>query len=420
MGPGLKKKSVSCSVTVTAAPLTTDATPGPQIGASTSSNTSPSTQTSDASSSKVTRKRGRTRGIGVRKSIAQHGGNRLDVYVAQEMRALCGINATKAASEFGVQIRSSIPIESFFKSWSHVDSGLKSAIFQAIRDKFRIHEDEDEFTELVDEVMNEKADTVYTEWKHEMGKHYRLANENYEKTKDARDHPYRHPYKGVDQDKWKYMVDHVFGDETWKKRSLAGQKNRTKLPHNHTLGSRSLPAAMTIEADKANKNEEGLPLPLEERLPLVDRLPDFCDTYKVSHTLKETQDWIDPICKEKYLQMVALSDEAIQSGTPLTSEGLSRAVLGERKNYIRGFGNGPKPFTYVSKSKSDLTRQGQLQKVQAEMESLREEARLREEEQTRRYEQLQSNNEAMQRELDNMKKFMMQFQNCGQVTMGSM
>lgn len=68
----------------------------------------------------------------------------------------------------------------------------------------------------MEEVINEKADTVYTEWKHEIGKHYRLANEKYEKTKDARDHPYCLPYKGVDQDKWKYMVDHVFGDETWK------------------------------------------------------------------------------------------------------------------------------------------------------------------------------------------------------------
>ncbi|KAH7845125.1 hypothetical protein Vadar_031752 [Vaccinium darrowii] len=399
MGPGLKKRSVSCSVTSTTTPVT-DATLPTQIAASTPSNTSPSTQTSSAGVRKSTGVRGRTRGIGVRKSIAQFGGKKLDVYVAPEMRAFCGINATKVAAEFGVQIRSSCPTEGFFKSWRHVDAGLKGAIVQAVRDKFRIHEDGDEFTELVDEVINEKVDTVYTEWKHEMGKHYRLANEKYEKTKDASDHPYRHPYKGVDQDKWKYMVDHVFGDETWKKRSLAGQKNRTKLPHNHTLGSRSLPAAMTIEADK---NQEAIPP--EERLPLVDRLPDFCDTYKASHTLKDTQDWIDTICKEKH--MVVVRDQAKQSGTPLTAEELSRAVLGERKNYIRGFGNGPKPFTYISKSKSDLARQGQLQKFQAEMESLREEhrkereedkirrekeheeARLCEEEQTRKYEQLQ-------------------------------
>lgn len=135
---------------------------------------------------------------------------------------------------------------------------------------------------------------------------------------------------------------------------------------------------------------------------------------------------------------MAVRDQAKQCGSPLTAEELSRAILGERNNYIRGFGNGPKPSTYISKSKLDLAHQGQLQKFQAKMESLREEhrkereedmirrekeyeeVRLHEEEQTRRYEQLQSNNEAMQRELVNIKKCMMQFQKCGQVTMGSM
>ncbi|KAH7839827.1 hypothetical protein Vadar_009220 [Vaccinium darrowii] len=431
MGPGLKKRQVSSSVTGTTTPGTTTpivavATLAPDTVASTRLSTSPSTQMSGAGAPKRTRKRGPTLGKGVRKMIAHQGEKRLDVYVTQEMRALCGINATKVANVFGARIRHSCPIEGFYKSWRLVDSGLKGAIIQAIRDKFRIHEDGDEFTDLVDEVINEKATTIYAEWKHEMGKHYRLTNENYEKTKDARDHPYRHPYKGVNQDRWKYMVDHVFGDETWKKRSLAGKENRTKLPYNHTLGSRSLPAAMTIEADKNQEN-----IPLEDRLPLVDRLPDFCDTYMASHTLKDTQDWIVPICKEKYDNMVILRDQAAQSGIPLTAEELSRVGLGERKNYIRGFGNGPKPSSYITKSKSDSARQGQLQKFQVEMDSIREEhrrekeeekmrhekeqeeARLREEEHMRRYEEVQRNNEAMRRELDEFRTCMMQFQNCG-------
>ncbi|KAH7843966.1 hypothetical protein Vadar_022958 [Vaccinium darrowii] len=380
MGPRLKKRQVSCSVTGTTALVVAVATLASDTVASTLLST-PSTQMSGAGAPKRMRKRGPTLEKGVRKMIAHQGGERLDVYVTQEMRALCGINATKVASVFGARIRNSCPIEGFYKSWRLVDSGLKGAIIQAIQDKFRIHEDGDEFTDLVDEVINEKATTIYTEWKHEMGKHY----------------------------------------------SLAGKENRTKLPYNHTLGSRSLPAAMTIEA---NKNQENIPL--EERLPLVDRLPDFCDTYKASHTLKDTQDWIVPICKEKYDNMVVLRDQATQSGIPLTAEELSRVGLGERKNYIRGLGNGPKPSSYISKSKSESTRQGQLQKFQVEMDSIREEhrrereeekmrhekeqeeARLREKEHTRRYEEVQTNNEAMRRELDEFRTCMMQIQNCGQ------
>ncbi|XP_058188117.1 uncharacterized protein LOC131304765 isoform X2 [Rhododendron vialii] len=89
---------------------------------------------------------------------------------------------------------------------------------------------------------------------------------------------------------------------------------------------------------------------------------EFCDLYQASHRLRETDERIDPICQEKHAMMVVMHDTAALFGTPLPGEEISRKCLGESKtkNYIRGFGNGPKPSTYLSKSKSQLACQDQL------------------------------------------------------------
>ncbi|KAF7115177.1 hypothetical protein RHSIM_RhsimUnG0063900 [Rhododendron simsii] len=104
----------------------------------------------------------------------------------------------------------------------------------------------------------------------------------------------------------------------------------------------------------------------------------------------------------KVEMMVATRDKAALSGTPLSTEEISIKCLGESKtkNYIRGFGNGPKPSTYLSKSNSRSARQDQLQKLQRELDLIREEQRReREEEKTRREEeQKQREEEQRQRE----------------------
>lgn len=79
--------------------------------------------------------RGPTRGKGVRRVIAERNGERIPVYVTPEMRAFCGINANKVASEIGAQIRwiCSPDHERFFPSWKKTDSVLKDAIIQAVQ-----------------------------------------------------------------------------------------------------------------------------------------------------------------------------------------------------------------------------------------------------------------------------------------------
>ncbi|GMP53961.1 hypothetical protein CsSME_00019265 [Camellia sinensis var. sinensis] len=68
---------------------------------------------------------------------------------------------------------------------------------------------------------------------------------------------------------------------------------------------------------------------------------DFPKFYEDSHTSKKTNDWIHPKCRELHQEMVNVQAAAIESGTPLTQEEISRQVLGQKKRYLLGFGSGP-------------------------------------------------------------------------------
>ncbi|CAL5424600.1 unnamed protein product [Camellia sinensis] len=68
-------------------------------------------------------------------------------------------------------------------------------------------------------------------------------------------------------------------------------------------------------------------------------------------------------------EMVNVQAAAIESGTPLTQEKLSRQVLGQKKRYLLGFGSGPQPST-IATSRS---RDKDMEAMRAEVEALREE-----------------------------------------------
>ncbi|KAH7865611.1 hypothetical protein Vadar_008896 [Vaccinium darrowii] len=280
-------------------------------------------------------KRGPTLGKRVRRTIRSYNGERLHVYVTREMRAFCGKNATPIANELGSQIRRSCAIIGFPHSWKDVEDGLQSAIIQAVQ-----------------------------------------------------------------------------------KRKEAGKKNRHFVPEGqtlgarkHTLGSRSFPAAITIEADnrkeriqrreeeRRQRQEEGLEEGHEEEHEEEEEGPDFCALYKASRTLKDTGGWVDPKCKEYYDKMIAIRDEAAQSGTPLTGEEISRRVLGEARYYIRGFGVGPVPSSYSFKSNSSAIQQIS-EKYKADLELLREERRREREEDQMRWEEERRRRDEEQRRRD--------------------
>lgn len=127
--------------------------------------------------------------------------------------------------------------------------------------------------------------------------------------------------------------------------------------------------------------------------------------------------------------MVAMRDEATQSGTPLTAEEMSTGVLGEAKYYVRGLGVGRRPS---SSSPNSNSAHQEVLKLQAEMELMREERRIerednkrrdeeQREEQRRRDEEHQSRCDALQRQLGEFEKFkaLMMKQMLGQDVGGS-
>ncbi|KAL7176069.1 hypothetical protein ACSBR2_029611 [Camellia fascicularis] len=219
-------------------------------------------------------------GKGVQKRLARKKGVKLHVYVNRMLNALTGGNATPATNELGLQIRRLCPLKGV-KSWKKIDKSIKDAVVQAVLDTFEIGEDF-HTDQQAQEIVDMKAYLLYKDWRYILKQHYEKLVEK------GVDDQYSNPPKGVCLDDWKHMIDVAWKDESHLKRSKAGKANRSLLPYNHTSGSRSFPIAMS----------------------LMDA-------------------------------MVNLQVTATDTGSPLTHEELSRQVLGQRKNYLRGFGIGP-------------------------------------------------------------------------------
>ncbi|KAI8549115.1 hypothetical protein RHMOL_Rhmol06G0001200 [Rhododendron molle] len=213
MAPGSKKSSASSNSTGSkrnTTPVRVDTiatTPSEILTLTPSMVASPSTHASASGAplEKRRRVRGPTRGKRIKRIIAENKGERIPAYVMPEMRAICGINANKVASELGTQIRWICHIQGFYSSWKNVSDDHKRAVIQAVRDKFKVTENDVEGTELVEQVFNEKANLLYKDWKWRM-------NDFYTKTDEAGLDAYQHPFQGMHIDDWKYMIDHVFKD----------------------------------------------------------------------------------------------------------------------------------------------------------------------------------------------------------------
>ncbi|GMP82107.1 hypothetical protein CsSME_00036570 [Camellia sinensis var. sinensis] len=305
---------------------------------------SPSSQTVDIGPS-AKRVRGPTRGKNSSRLMSQHGGKKLFVGVSIERRTFVGLNATKAANELGAQIRLQAPLQGT-KNWEDVPPVIRAAIVQSLRDKFEI-EGYDE-SPLPQEIIDTKATHLFNGWRYHMHEHYK------ELVKEGTD-PYSKPFVGVSEEDWRYMIDEVFLGDTHKKRSTRNIANRKKLPYNHTMGSRSFSAAISIEGIETGKE------------------PHIVDFFKTSHWSKKKKDWIEPVCAELYEKMDQLREKSSQPGaTPLTQEEITVQVLGKRSGYLRGFGVGPKPSSaFKSTTRSSQARDEEVKGLKEEVASLK-------------------------------------------------
>ncbi|CAL5379179.1 unnamed protein product [Camellia sinensis] len=275
------------------------------------------TQPSGVGTSKPPRVRGPTLGKGIQKIIRAKKREKCYVHIDRALNAMAGKYATLATNELEIQIRSLCLVKDV-KSWLDLDETTKSAIIQAVLDKFEI---EDDFHNdlQAQQIVNKKGLPC--------------------------DKIYAHPSLGVSLDDWKHLTDVAWQDASHQKRSKAGKSNRSQLPYNHTNGSRLFPIAMAAMVAKT-------------------RELDFPKFYEDNHTSKKTNDWIHP----KY-EMVNVQAAAIESWMPLTHDELSRQVLGQKKRYLLGFGSGPQPSTIVA----SLARDKDIEAMRAKVEALREE-----------------------------------------------
>ncbi|CAL5331714.1 unnamed protein product [Camellia sinensis] len=289
----------------------------------------------------VKRVRGPTRGKNSSRLISQHCGKKLFVGVSIERRTFVGLNASKAANELGAQIRLQAPLQGT-KNWEDVPPVIRAAIVQSLRDKFEIEGYDD--SPLPQEIIDTKATHLFKGWRYHMHEHYKeLVKEGTGK-----------PFVGVREEDWRYMIDEVFLGDTHKKRSTRNIANRKKLPYNHTMGSRSFSAAISIEGIETGKE------------------PHIVDFFKTSHWSKKKKDWIEPVCAELYEKMDQLREESSQPGaTPLTQEEITVQVLGKRSGYLRGFGVGPKPSSAFNSTTRSQARDAEVKGLKEEVASLK-------------------------------------------------
>ncbi|KAF5950173.1 hypothetical protein HYC85_012166 [Camellia sinensis] len=123
--------------------------------------------------------------------------------ITETFNAFEGVLATSESNEIGLQIRRMCPIQGV-NSWTVANPATKAAIVQVVRDKFEI-EDNYEENSLSQKVVEMKCYVLYKDWKCKMKKEW-------EKHVDAGIDPYAHPYKGVQSDDWKHLMDQVWLD----------------------------------------------------------------------------------------------------------------------------------------------------------------------------------------------------------------
>ncbi|CAL5342100.1 unnamed protein product [Camellia sinensis] len=297
-------------------------------------------QPSGIGTSKPLRVRGSTLGKGIQKIIRAKKGEKCYVHIDRGLNAMTGKYSTPTTNELGIQIRTLCPLKDV-KSWLDLDETTKAAVIQG--DKFQIGDDFHNDLQA-QEIMNKKAYGLYKDWRYTLKQEFELLEGL------PRDEIYGHPPIGVSLDNWKHLIDVAWQDASHQKWSKAGKSNRSKLPYNHTNGSRSFLIAMAAMVAK-------------------DGELDFPKFYEDSHTSKKTNDWIHPKCRELHQEMVNVQAAAIESGMPLTQEEISRQVLGQKKRYLLGFGSGPQPSTIFATGAHDKD----MEAMRAEVEALREE-----------------------------------------------
>ncbi|CAL5388921.1 unnamed protein product [Camellia sinensis] len=192
-------------------------------------------------------------------------------------------------------------------------------------DKFEIGDDFHNDLQA-QQIVNKKAYGLYKDWRYTLKQEFELLEGL------PIDEIYAQPPLGVSLDDWKHLIDVAFLETVKRCKSY-----RSQLSYNHTNGSRAFPITMVA----MQKHESWI----------------FLSSMRTATLPRKRM--------TGFIRNAVSCMAAIESGTPLTHEEVSRQVLGQKKRYLLGFGSGPLPSTIATSRAHDKDMEAMRAKVEA-------------------------------------------------------
>ncbi|XP_057451890.1 uncharacterized protein LOC130743676 [Lotus japonicus] len=225
-----------------------------------------------------------------------------------------------------------------YENWKIVPDHYKDSVYATIKEKFVVNDDDHRkfiLTSLGKKWRDNKSELFLENYDWEVSMAQNIQN----------------PPVGIEPDHWILFVQHKLSD---KQREISEKNaaNRAKQVIPHTLGSKSL----------ARKRDE---------LELQDGRPySRADMYLVSHQ-KNDGTYVNDEARLKCDQLRTAIENCSSE-----NEAFVDTFGKERPGYVRGMGLGvtPSQLTIPSFNRSTLQNDGLIEKMQSEIESLKEKA----------------------------------------------
>ncbi|KAF4392720.1 hypothetical protein G4B88_029459 [Cannabis sativa] len=296
--------------------------------------------------------RGPTRGDRLSRELKNDKITNLTItYNKGELRVY-GDNASDFTTNVGVNVRHHAPLQ--YSGWSKVPPAEKKAVYARIQDVFKLDFAKDPYLEVI---CDEYCKNAYSNHRHNCHRHYK-------KMIAERKNPLEHRPRVlvIKEADWKWMCTACFSSEEWKKKSVAGSKNRSKVKFMHRGGSKSF-------TQHLHETKSTPVMDVDEGQSKSIKAGEI-KTFKKTH-YTEKNGWINQIAEEKYKEMIELREDQLnqlEAGTLIMVDdaAIYRQVLGDAKyGWLRG--TGPvigKKLSIELSSKSKELQEQRIEKLE--------------------------------------------------------
>ncbi|KAF4391503.1 hypothetical protein F8388_008907 [Cannabis sativa] len=296
--------------------------------------------------------RGPTRGDRLSRELKNDKITNLTItYNKGELRVY-GDNASDFTTNVGVNVRHHAPLQ--YSGWSKVPPAEKKAVYARIQDVFKLDFAKDPYLEVI---CDEYCKNAYSNHRHNCHRHYKKMIEEGK-------NPLEHRPTGlvIKEADWKWMCTACFSSEEWKKKSVAGSKNRSKVKFMHRGGSKSF-------TQHLHETKSTPVMDVDEGQSKSIKAGEI-ETFKKTH-YTEKNGWINQIAEEKYKEMIELREDQLnqlEAGTLIMVDdaAIYRQVLGDAKyGWLRG--TGPvigKKLSIELSSKSKELQEQRIEKLE--------------------------------------------------------